>query len=80
MAKRWRSSPVVTIVGVALGSLLIGVILNLPTEICVSKQEQVLLAGPYKYVPERAGDSARIMCERSASLREKYVSSSLPKF
>lgn len=54
---------VIVVGGIFLGTALY----QLPAEQCVLEQTALLVSGPYAEIPERAENTARVLCNRNGN-------------
>ncbi len=72
MTKKKRAKSYVIAGAAVTGALALALFANSPSQSCAREQYQILVAGAYKYVPERARFSAKIMCERNDNVPQRF--------
>jgi hypothetical protein len=72
IGKGWRR--LLVIAGAMLiAALALAGMVSRPSGDCEQVQSRILIAGPYEQVPARAGDAARVICERNGNIPERSL-------
>lgn len=65
---------------IATGCALALAVTSSPSHRCARVQQRILLESAYSNVPDRAWDSAQIMCERNSNTPDRFPYNKFEKF